>query len=250
MVRVVLDIRKSVEENAAAYFEKAKKARKKLEGVDKTIALAKERLLEKERAATQQQRTFRREWYHAFRWFYSSDGFLVLAGKDADTNERLVKKQLEKQDIIFHTDMPGSPFVLVKKGQSAPEQTIAEASSFTASLSRAWKKELGEAEVYWVLPDQVTKETKAGEYITKGSFMVYGKRNYVTAPMDLAIGVSEKWGVMLGPMVAVKRHCSREVQLKQSADVPGQLARKIARFLHVEIDAVSKVLPANARADL
>ena len=44
MVRVKLDVRKTIDQNAAVYYEKAKKARKKIEGAQKTLDEARQKL--------------------------------------------------------------------------------------------------------------------------------------------------------------------------------------------------------------
>lgn len=130
------------------------------------------------------------EWYHNFRWFFTSGGFLCVCGKDADTNEELIKRRTEKTDLVLHADITGSPFGLLKtKGKPADEKSIKEALEFVASYSRAWQAGVGIVEAYWVLPEQVTKKAPAGEYISKGSFMIYGKKNALKTELRLAIGI-------------------------------------------------------------
>ena len=58
----------------------------------------------------------KREWYEKFRWFISSEGFLVIGGRDATSNEIVIKKHADKNDLVFHTDIKGSPFHLSKQG--------------------------------------------------------------------------------------------------------------------------------------
>jgi len=43
-----------------------------------------------------------KEWYEKFRWFISSDDFLILGGRDATSNEIVIKKHTEKNDLVFH----------------------------------------------------------------------------------------------------------------------------------------------------
>src|SRR3989338_5080978 len=96
MTRLVLDLAKGIEENAAVYFEKAKKIKKKIEGAEKALSENLKRLrdleskkekltLEKSRQDKLKER--KREWYEKFRWFVSSEGFLVVGGRDATSNE-------------------------------------------------------------------------------------------------------------------------------------------------------------------
>src|SRR3989344_2506879 len=101
-MRIILDTRKSLEQNAAVYFEKAKKARKKLEGAKKALSLAQEKIkahAEAQKPEKVQRVQRRQEWYEKLRWFVSSDDFLCIGGRDATTNEIVVKKHTQKGDI-------------------------------------------------------------------------------------------------------------------------------------------------------
>ena len=123
MVHVTIDIRKSVEENAATYFEQAKKAKRKLAGIDETIRRFRDELakvqLQKEKAVAEEKKkqekvVRKKEWYEKFHWFISSEGFLCIGGRDATSNEVVIKKHTEKDDLVFHTEAPGSPFFVIK----------------------------------------------------------------------------------------------------------------------------------------
>ena len=72
-----------------------------------------------------------------FRKFLTTSGTLVLAGKDAESNELLVK-QAGKDEIVLHTKAPGSPFVNIKG--KASKEGIEQAAIFCAKYSQAWKK--------------------------------------------------------------------------------------------------------------
>jgi len=76
-----------------------------------------------------------------FRKFYTSSGKLVLAGRDSENNEELVK-QAGKDELVLHTKAPGSPFVNIKlkAGEKIGEKDIKEAALFCAKYSQAWKK--------------------------------------------------------------------------------------------------------------
>ena len=120
-----------------------------------------------------------KEWYEKFRWFTSSDGFLVVAGKDTVSNEVLVKKYTSQEDAVFHAEISGAPFAVVKaEGKTISEQTLHEAGEFAASFSRAWRENAGSADVYWVKLDQLSKSGPSGESVPHGAFAVVGKRNW------------------------------------------------------------------------
>ncbi len=248
-MRITLDFRKTVEENAASYFEKAKKAKRKIEGAKKALAISLEKLKrEEEKKVASKEPTLKKikkkEWFEKFRWFVSSEGFLVVAGRDATTNEILIKKQTESGDIVFHTDAAGSPFVVIKaEGREISKNTVKEASEFCASFSRSWKRGLTTTEVYSIKPDQISKEAKAGEYLTKGSFMIHGDRTYFTPEINIAIGVyNEKF--MAGPISAIKKHCKEYFLIVQGDRNPSDVAKQIKKKLGGDLDEIIRALPA------
>src|SRR3989339_1573608 len=199
-MEIEIFLSKNVEQNAGAYFDRAKKLKKKIPGIVKTIEAQKNKLLTFEKQDTnkiEKAIKVKKEWYEKFRWFISSDGFLVVGGRDATSNEVVVKKHADNGDLVLHTDMAGSPFFVIKSnGKKIPESTIKEAADATCTFSRAWKLGLQTSDVFYVFPEQVSKKTKAGEYMGKGAFMVYGKSNYVENKINLAVGISKEKAIM------------------------------------------------------
>ncbi|HII88685.1 TPA: DUF814 domain-containing protein, partial [Candidatus Woesearchaeota archaeon] len=226
MTKISLSLNKTLEQNAAVYFEKAKKAKKKLEGTLNILQISQQKrkkMLEEdlmdqydqaeiEKIKQQKHERTKEQWYEKFRWFITSEGFLVVGGRDATSNEIIIKKHAEKNDIVFHTDMAGSPFLVIKvsgnDSTGAPgEASLQEAANATFTFSRAVKLGLSTSSVFWVRPDQVTKEANTGEYLTKGAFVIRGKTNYVYPSFDLAIGITKEGKIMCGPKSAVKKNC-------------------------------------------
>jgi len=99
-----------------------------------------------------------------FREFTTSSGKKVLAGKDAKSNEELVK-QVGKDENVFHTAKPGSPFVNIK-GESNKED-IKEAAIFCASKSKNWRDNKNDVRVHWFKGKDIYK-TKSMELGTFG----------------------------------------------------------------------------------
>ena len=253
-MRLVLDLTKNIDENAAYYFERAKKVKKKIEGAEealnasmkklKEIELAKEKAtLEKTKEAKLKER--KKEWYEKFRWFVSSEGFLLIGGRDATSNEVVIKKHTESNDLVFHTDMAGSPFFVIKsENKKIGEKTIEEAADATVTFSRAWKLGLQTTSVFYANPEQVSKKTKAGEYMGKGAFMIYGKTNYINNKLNLAIGMTRHGQVMSGPFDAVKTHCEKYVVLEQGDEKSSSIAKYIQRNIGGMIDDIIRSLPS------
>jgi predicted ribosome quality control (RQC) complex YloA/Tae2 family protein len=260
-LRFSLNLRRTLFENAAVYYERGKKAKQKsagalaaLEESRRKLGEVEQRIREAEALKTVKpvevmkelvkRKVKRKEWYEKFRWFTSSDGFLVVAGKDAVSNEVLVKKYAEPEDPVFHADITGAPFVVVKtEGKAPSEQALHEAGEFAAAFSRAWREGVGSADVYWVKPDQLSKSGPSGEYVPHGAFAVSGKRNWMrSVPLQLAVGVveGEKLGFVGGPVEAVKAKTKVYVTL-----VPGDVAGK--KFLNQILQALMSKLPKEQR---
>ncbi|AAB89216.1 ribosome rescue protein RqcH [Archaeoglobus fulgidus] len=234
---VELEIKKSIHENADLYYEKAKKAREKAEGVKRAIEATlreMERVEEKleKKLVTSIKVRRKKEWYENYRWFFTSEGFLVIGGRTAEMNEEIVAKHLESLDLFFHTQTPGAPAVILKRGQEAGEESIREAAEFAATYSALWKEGKHAGEVYYVLPEQVSKSAKAGEYLPKGSFYITGKRNYLTVELNCAVGVDvENLRVIGGPVSAVKKQASYYVELEIGDKEHNELGVEIAKKL-------------------
>ena len=254
MVKLVLDLRKNIDENASYYFEKAKKIKKKIEGAEKALkenikrleefsGKKEKELLEKSRESEFKER--KQEWYEKFRWFISSKGFLVVGGRDATSNEIIVKKHSDASDLVLHTDMAGSPFFVVKSGgKKIDEKTMEEAADATCTFSRAWKLGLHTTSVFYVSPEQVSKKTKAGEYMGKGAFMIYGKTNYINNQLNLAVGMTKNHQIMSGPVDAIKSNCEKYLVLEQGAEKASSIAKSIRHKIGGAIDEIIRALPS------
>ncbi|MBU0470355.1 MAG: DUF814 domain-containing protein [Nanoarchaeota archaeon] len=252
-MEIEFDLTKSVDENAGTYFNLSKKAKKKLEGAKKALKES-EGKLEKlrkeedkfwaEEARKQSKKESKKEWYEKFHWFISSEGFLCIGGKDATSNEIVIKKHLEKEDLVFHTDMAGSPFFVIKNGQEAGETTLDETAQAVAVYSKAWKLGHGSADVFYVKPEQVTKEAQSGEYLQKGSFMIRGKTTYIHPKLEYTIGLVEE-KIIGGPVTAVKTKTNNYLVIISGREKKSSLAKKIkSKLKGGDLDDIIKFLPA------
>lgn len=254
---VEISTRLNINENANIYYEKAKKNREKIKKASMALAETEKKIAEAKAAqdeakiskVTIEKREEPEKWYHKFRWFFSTGGFLVVGGKDATSNEVLIKRHVEAHDMIFHTDITGSPFVILKtEGRAVDKKTLEEAAQFTGIYSRTWKVKVGIAEVYHVAPDQVSKKAPSGEYISKGSFMVYGKKNIMKAELKLGIGF--KGGAILsGPEKAVASQTSKYVVVVPGDESVPVLSRKIKAALFAKCSKDEQEILRNTSAD-
>jgi predicted ribosome quality control (RQC) complex YloA/Tae2 family protein len=238
-----LNLRQTIQDNAAKYYARSKKAEKKLRGAEKTIHETRAKIEKAKNQVTLAKaiqkplaKRRKKEWFEKFRWFHSSDGFLVIGGRDATTNEILIKKHMEPHDIVFHAEIVGAPFVIIKtEGKTATEQTINEAAQLAASYSRAWKEMLSAVNVYWVTPNQVSKTPPSGQFLKKGSFMIRGTKNFVRGiPLHVAVGVKigeKEMMVIGGPPKAIAHQTEVYVEIVPGEQKSGQLAKKVRHQL-------------------
>lgn len=244
---IEIDYKKSIDANAVAYFEKSKKAKKKIKGALETIEKTKKLLkkLEKKKPEPIVHKAARKtEWFEKFRWFYASNGMLVVGGRDATTNEIIIKKHADKGDLVFHTDMAGSPFFVLKtQGEEVTEEILEEVSDATATFSKAWKLGLQSSDVFYVTPDQVTKTAQPGEFLSKGAFMIRGKTTYVRNTVNVAIGLRE--GILMAaPVKTIKAQCEDYIELWQGDTRVSDIAKKIQHKLGGGIDEIIRILPS------
>lgn len=259
--KINIDPKLKVPENAQIYYEKAKKAKRKIKGALIAIENTKKQLekmrakkdIEMEKILYPKKRVKKDlKWYEKLRWFLSSDGTLVVGGRDANTNESVVKKYLDNNDIYLHADIHGASSIVVKlEGKEINDNLLQESASFAASFSSAWSKGFSTQDVYWVHPDQVSKTPEPGEFVAKGSFIIRGNRNYVRgAKVQIAIGIVDYEGkrIMAGPVEALEAHCENFVVLKPGYTKKEAIAKKILHKINedqlLNIDDIVRVLPA------
>ena len=73
-----------------------------------------------------------------FREVILKSGAKIILGKDAKSNEELVNKFKGKENIIFHTSKPGSPFGVIEKEDPTAEEIHAGAI-VVARYSQDWR---------------------------------------------------------------------------------------------------------------
>ncbi|HLC37852.1 MAG TPA: NFACT RNA binding domain-containing protein [Candidatus Norongarragalinales archaeon] len=180
-MKIALDVRKSALENARALFEEAKKFRRKKEGAEKAIEETKRKIATKAGEERQEKGKasfkIKRKWFHEFRFFHTTNGFLCVGGKNAKQNDLLVANNLKENDLFFHADVHGASAVILKEGTKAKEKDLKEAAQFAACYSNAWKLQSGVADVYCVSKSQVSKYS-SGEFVGKGAFLISGERKW------------------------------------------------------------------------
>ena len=232
-------------EAAQALYEEGKRIGVKLEGARQALAATEARLASAEpaspalprRAAASTPRTAR--WFEKFRWFVSSQGLLVLAGRDAPSNDLLVRRHLKDGDLYVHADLHGAASVVVKRAEpTSPvaEETVREAAQWAVAFSKAWRAGLASATAFWATSDQVSKSAASGEFVPRGAWVVRGTKHFVPeVPLELGVGtiryVDEEWLAVAPPAAVRARGAVRFLlspgEERERADREIELAREL-----------------------
>ncbi len=236
--KVTLDIRLTAQDNASLAYDQAKKSEGKMKGAQLQIDKTKAKLEKLEVSIAEPEvkrvrvKTRKKRWYEKFRWFTSSEGYLVIGGRDVKSNENIAKRQMGANDIFFHAAIHGAPYAIIKVPDEAPgQQTIDEAAQFAVTFSRAWQDGLSGGDAYWVNPEQVSFSPPSGEHLPAGSVMLYGTKNYIRkVSVELAVGVllEEKYAIPVsGPPSAIEAQTEYSVRVKPDDGKKGQLVKEI-----------------------
>lgn len=123
-----------------------------------------------------------------FRKHILVSGLALVAGKDAEQNEKVIA-QTGKEEYVLHTALPGSPFVDIKaKSNKVTGEDLKEAAIFCAKFSQAWKKARikKDVEVHVFLGKDIFK----AEDMKLGTFGVKKVKKIIVRKADI-----EKMGV-------------------------------------------------------
>ncbi|TKR80542.1 hypothetical protein L596_014600 [Steinernema carpocapsae] len=234
---VDVDLALSVYQNSTKYFGDRKaavrKEQKTVESSTKALKSAKaktKQALDKVNlqvdAIVKQRKPM---WFEKFFWFISSENYLVIGGRDAHQNEFLVKKYLRPGDVYVHADVRGASSVIVRnKGPNCeepiPPKTLEEAGTMAICYSTAWEAKVV-VNAWWVRHDQVSRTAPSGEYLSTGSFMIRGKKNYLPgSQMVMGFGLLFRLDED-----SMERH-------KGERKVCGSVAESAAESLNGEVD--------------
>jgi len=91
-----------------------------------------------------------------FREFETSSGKNVFLGKDAVSNDDLVKEFQGKTNVVMHTAEPGSPFCVFEKVRVS-KKDIDEAAVACASRSQDWRDNKNDVKIHLFTGKDVSK---------------------------------------------------------------------------------------------
>uniref|UniRef100_A0ABI7WHE8 Nuclear export mediator factor n=1 Tax=Felis catus TaxID=9685 RepID=A0ABI7WHE8_FELCA len=194
---VDVDLSLSAYANAKKYYDHkryaAKKTQKTVEAAEKAFKSAEKKTkqtLKEVQTVTSIQKARKVYWFEKFLWFVSSENYLIIGGRDQQQNEMIVKRYLTTGDIYVHADLHGATSCVIKNptGEPIPPRTLTEAGTMALCYSAAWDARVITS-AWWVYHHQVSKTAPTGEYLTTGSFMIRGKKNFLP-PSYLMMGFS------------------------------------------------------------
>ena len=217
-------------------------------------------------------------WFERFKYSIMSDNKLLVGGKDAKSNDGLVKKHLKADDMYLHADLHGAPSCALQsiRGFEIDENPLStippgvpafrlsdkmkeitpitddlleEAAQMAICWSRAWQSGKGHGTVYAVKPGQVSKTAQTGEYIGKGAFIVRGQRKWFK-DLDMKIGiglvsVNNIVMIIAGTPNVIKEKFPRYAILSHGMTKKETVANQISKFTGLPTDDILPSLPGN-----
>ncbi|PGH18997.1 hypothetical protein AJ79_00030 [Helicocarpus griseus UAMH5409] len=233
LLSIDIDLGISPWANARQYYEQKKAAavkeektlkssKKAIKSTEKKVAADLKQALKQEKPVLRPART--PFWFEKFIFFVSSDGYLVLGGRDVQQTEILYRRYLKRGDVYVHADVQGAIPIFVKNKPGTPDApippgTLSQAGNLCVATSSAWdsKAVMG---AWWVNADQVSKTTPTGEYLTTGGFIIRGEKNQLP-PAQLLLGFTVMFQIS---EESIKNHTKHRVQDEPAAstEVPGE----------------------------
>ena len=262
--KIKIDPKASLPSISSKLFDKSKRKSAAISSIEKLKKLT-EKKLEKEKSeakVVEESITYteirKKNWYERYRWFYTSDGILAIGGRDSSSNTAIIRKHIEKNDKIFHADVHGSPFYILKGSKEEIRPTsLNEVAHATVCFSRAWRETMYGLNAYWVEPDQVKKAAPSGQFLPKGAFVIDGQRNFVNvSTLKLAVGLIKQdldYLITCGPPIPIKKNSVCYVIIEPSGTEMVDVAKKIKKEFskikenivkEISVDEFVRVLPA------
>jgi predicted ribosome quality control (RQC) complex YloA/Tae2 family protein len=235
--KIKINIKSPLQSIASVLFNEAKKQSGAIASIQ-SIKEKTEKKLEKFQSKTEAEKDLivvteirKKNWYERYRWFFTSDGYLAIGGRDAASNSAIVRKHLEKNDKIFHGDIFGSPFFIIKDAENVPDRSMNEVAHATVCFSRAWREGLYGVSAFWIHPEQVKKSAPSGEFLPKGSFTIEGQRNFIKSEtLRLAVGImpiNDDYVLTCGPPEPIKKNSLCYAIIEPNGSGMAEAAKKI-----------------------
>jgi predicted ribosome quality control (RQC) complex YloA/Tae2 family protein len=257
-MQVEISYELSAGRNAENKYRGRNRYLEKIKGIDKAVEITKTKMLKIDKQKSkkpdieiQKKEIKNKEWFEKFKWFYTTNNFLVIAGRDAKNNEQLVKKHFSENDLYFHADIHGAPHTVLLNPEKKEISEIdkEEAANFAAIHSSAWKSQTFSIDVYSVGYGQVSKTAGTGESLGTGAFVIRGKRDYYKK-IDLTLGIyfDNKRQKIIASPISVLKNQKEITQLLPGSIKKSEVCKIITEKLkkkgiNVSVDDLMSLLP-------
>ena len=236
--KIQIDPDSSLPTIASKLFDESKKQKGAVKSIEKLMKKTESKLektIEKgeiAKGAVGFKEVRKKSWVERYRWFYTSDEVLAVGGRDSSSNSAIIRKYLEKNDKVFHAEVHGSPFFLLKgEDEELLPLSLEEVAHATVCFSRAWQISAYGMSSFWVNPDQVKKGAPTGQSMAKGAFMINGTRNFIkVSSLKLAVGIfkqDEDYLLVCGPPEPIKKKCLCYAVIEPGGSTMSDVAKKI-----------------------
>jgi predicted ribosome quality control (RQC) complex YloA/Tae2 family protein len=262
--KIKIDPKSSLQAISSKLFDESKRQSAAIKSIEK-LKKQTEKSLEKQKnqvKIAEESVTYaeirKKNWFERYRWFHTSDGILAIGGRDSSSNTAIIRKHIDKDNKVFHAEIHGSPFFILKASSEAILPTsLNEVAQATVCFSRAWREEMYGLNAYWFNPDQIKKAAPSGQFLAKGAFVIDGQRNFVNvSTLKLAVGIVKQnsdYIITCGPLHPIKKNSICYVVIEPNGSDMVDAAKKIKlEFTKMKegigktlsIDDYVRVLPA------
>lgn len=177
-----------------------------------------------------------------YRWFFTSEGKLVIGGKSDEQNEEVIRNFLRPNYVIMHTSLPGSPFMIIQDDKPS-KKDLKETAIFCASFSKQWKNGKKQIEIDIFKGSQIYKT----DIMKTGTFGVKGEKETIKVKPELVL-IIQKGKIKAVPSNGKEKTLAR---IKPGKLTKEQAAEKIAKIIRdkfhfpVHKDEVMQAIPSD-----
>ena len=183
-----------------------------------------------------------KEEYKNFRWFFTSEGKLVIGGKSDEQNEIAIRNFLKPDYVIMHTSAPGSSFMIIQSEKSS-KKDMDETAIFTGCFSKQWKKGNQKIDIDIFKGSQIYKDKS----MKTGTFGVQGIKKTIKIKPELVI-VIQKGRLRAVPKTTIEKKLAEIKPGKLSKEEAGERVGKILRnkfHLLVHKEEIMSAIPSD-----
>ena len=252
--KIEINLKSSMQATASVLFNESKKQANAVSTIEEQKKRTQKKIEKLKNKSKNEEESIgfkeiaKRTWFQRYRWFFTSDGLIAIGGRDSSSNSAVIRKHLEKNDKVFHAEIFGSPFFIIKNASNASSSSLNEVAHATVCFSRAWREAMYGMSAYWVSPEQIKKAAPSGQFLPKGSFIVDGQRNFVKiASLKMAVGIlsynDDSYLLVCGPPEPIKKQCLCYAIIEPSSGDMVDAAKKI-KFEFTKVhEEITKTIP-------